>query len=116
MKTAELIKASVMSAAEIAGLKPEQMKTLEDAALTIGIAFQMADDLLDLVGDEREVGKKLQKDQSNQSPNCILFYGKDYVRNEIDSAFKKTVKLLKELNIDFPPFLYLVEKMVYRNR
>ncbi len=116
MKTAELIKASLLSAAEIADMTHKQMELLSDAALTIGIAFQMADDLLDLVGDEKEVGKKLQKDHSNQSPNCILFYGKEFVRTEIDTAYKKTLRLMGELNIDFPPFLYLLEKMVYRNK
>jgi geranylgeranyl pyrophosphate synthase len=115
-KTAELIKASLLTAAEIIDLHPHEKKTLAEAGETIGIAFQLADDLLDIEGDEQEVGKKLNKDRENMSPNSVLYYGIDYVRKEIDGMYKETVELLKNLNIDFPPFLYLIKKMVYRSK
>ena len=115
-KTAELIKSSLLSAAEIIAMKPAEKEILAQAGITIGIAFQMADDLLDIEGDEKEVGKKLHKDQDNQSPNSILFYGTDYIKNEIDNYYRKALAMLNELNIDFPPFLYLMEKMVYRRK
>jgi geranylgeranyl diphosphate synthase type II len=116
LKTAELIKATLLSAAEIAGIGQEQKTTLAEAGQTIGIGFQMADDLLDIVGNEKEVGKKLKKDLNNQSPNCILYFGKETIETQIDAAYKKTTDLLRQLNIDFPPFLYLMEKMVYRSK
>ncbi len=115
-KTAELITATIMSAAEITPLAEDEKRKLGEAALSIGIGFQMADDLLDIIGDEEEVGKRLNKDQGNQSPNCVLFYGEEYVRKEIDAAYQKTMTLLNQLNITFPPFLYLMEKMVYRSK
>jgi geranylgeranyl pyrophosphate synthase len=116
MKTAELIKATLLAAAEITDMTPEQKELLAEVGLTIGIAFQMADDLLDVEGDEAEVGKKLHKDQGNHSPNCVLFYGKDFIKQEIDKAYSKTLSLLKQLKIDYPPFLFLMEKMVYRSK
>jgi geranylgeranyl diphosphate synthase, type II len=116
MKTAELIRAALLSAAEVVDLTDKQKEILSEAAISIGIAFQMADDLLDIVGDEKEVGKKLNKDQGNKSPNSVLFYGKDYIQKEIDNSYNKTMTLLKQLNIDFPPFLFLMQKMVYRSK
>jgi geranylgeranyl diphosphate synthase, type II len=116
MKTAALIKAALMAAAEIIGFSEKEKDIMAEVGQTIGIAFQMADDLLDIEGDEKEVGKRLNKDQDNKSPNCVLFYGKDYVRKEIDNLYKRTMELLKQLNIDFPPFLYLMNKMVYRTK
>ncbi|HLP61311.1 MAG TPA: polyprenyl synthetase family protein, partial [Candidatus Deferrimicrobium sp.] len=89
---------------------------LAQAATSIGIGFQLADDLLDIDGDEKEVGKKLQKDLANKSPNAVLFYGKEFVKKEIDSLYQKTKTILEELKIEFPPFLYLMEKMVYRSK
>jgi geranylgeranyl diphosphate synthase type II len=115
-KTAELIKATLLSAAEIIGLSAHEKELLAQVGTTIGIAFQMADDLLDIDGDEIEVGKKLHKDQGNQSPNAVLFYGKDFIKKEIDASYQKTLALLEELKIQFPPFLYLMEKMVYRSK
>jgi geranylgeranyl pyrophosphate synthase len=116
MKTAELIKATLLSAAEIIGLSAGEKEILAEAGITIGVGFQMADDLLDIIGDETEVGKKLKKDLDNKSPNCILFYGKEFIQKEIDNAYTNTMSLLKRLKIDFPPFLYLIEKMVYRSK
>ncbi len=115
-KTADLIKACFMSAAEVLNLTEEEQQILGEAGTTIGIAFQMADDLLDIVGDEEEVGKRLQKDQGNHSPNSVLFYGKETIKEKIDASYKKTMDLLNQLNIDFEPFLYLMEKMVYRRK
>lgn len=115
-KTAELIKATLLSAAEIAGLSPHGKELLAQAATSIGIGFQLADDLLDIDGDEKEVGKKLHKDLANKSPNAVLFYGKEFVKKEIDSLYQKTKTILEELKIEFPPFLYLMEKMVYRSK
>jgi geranylgeranyl diphosphate synthase type II len=116
MKTAELIKATLLAAAEIVDMTAEQKEILADAGKTIGIAFQLADDMLDIIGNEDEVGKKLNKDQVNLSPNSVLYYGKDYIEKQIDDAYKKTMKLLKRLHIDYPPFMFLMEKMVYRSR
>jgi geranylgeranyl diphosphate synthase type II len=97
-------------------LSSHDKELLDQVGTSIGIAFQLADDLLDIEGDEKEVGKKLQKDQVNKSPNAVLFYGKDFVKKEIDSYYQKVRIILAELKIEFPPFLYLMEKMVYRSK
>lgn len=115
-KTAELINACFLSAAEIIGLPDDKKELLAQAGITIGIAFQMADDLLDIIGDEKEVGKKLNKDQSNKSPNSVLFYGEEFIKKEIDTAYQRTLELLERLDITYPPFLYLMKKMVYRSK
>ena len=115
-KTADLIKGTLLSAAEIIGMNGNQKNILEQAGISIGIAFQMADDMLDIEGDEKKVGKKLSKDKLNKSPNSIIYFGKDFVKKEIDNLYRKTLDLLKKIEINFPPFLYLMEKMVYRNK
>lgn len=116
MKTAELIKGTLLSAAEIVELKSSDLRILEDAAIAIGVAFQMADDLLDIEGSEEMVGKTLSKDLDNQSPNAVLFFGKEHVHREIDRLYQKTLGLLSKLKVTFPPFLSLMKKMVYREK
>lgn len=116
MKTAELIKGTLLTAAEILDLPEPQKKSLRSAGIFIGIAFQMADDLLDIEGDEKEVGKKLQKDKINQSPNSVIYFGKEFVQDKIDYLFHKTLEQLKRVAIDFPPFIDLVRRMAYRSK
>jgi geranylgeranyl diphosphate synthase type II len=116
MKTAELIKASLVSAGVVAGLSDEEIESLGEAAISIGIAFQMADDLLDMYGDEKEVGKKLQKDGDNQSPNSVIFFGREYIENEVKRLYNRTMEILERLGITHPPLLGLMKKMVFRTK
>lgn len=58
-KTASLIAASCYLGAQFAGADEKTARKLEKFGLSLGIAFQIQDDILDLVGQEREVGKTL---------------------------------------------------------
>jgi geranylgeranyl diphosphate synthase type II len=113
-KTAELIKGTFLSAAEIIGINEEKKRFLEAAGISIGIAFQLADDLLDVAGDEKIVGKRLKKDDLNESPNSVLFFGEQFVKDEIDRLYNDTIEHLKNIPVHYPPFLDLIHKMAYR--
>ena len=56
------------------------------------MGFQLADDLLDITGDEKKVGKKLRKDSGNQSPNAVLYFGLDAVRARIDELLPGSLR------------------------
>ncbi|GJQ30504.1 MAG: octaprenyl diphosphate synthase [Phycisphaerae bacterium] len=61
-KTGELIAASATMGALLVGAAPEHRDALAAFARDVGAAFQIQDDLLDLRGDERVVGKSLGRD------------------------------------------------------
>ena len=61
-KTAILFEASCKTPGFLAGLKPGTCERLGDYGNHLGHVFQIADDILDYVGDESEVGKKLGAD------------------------------------------------------
>ncbi len=65
-KTAELIACSSRLGALYAGASPDQVAAMERYGRLIGVAFQIADDLLDLVGEERATGKSLGTDLEQQ--------------------------------------------------
>jgi len=115
LKTAELIKGSLLAAAQVADLSAAQQHVLARTGIALGMGFQLADDLLDVTGDEKKVGKKLHKDRSNQSPNAVLYLGVPAVKEKIDAYHREALALINELKIDFPPFLRLVENMLFRS-
>ena len=82
----------------------------------IGLGFQLADDLLDVEGDENEVGKKLKKDMMNQSPNSVYYFGIEEVKNLIDKYYGESISILKETDIKSESFLNLVRMMFYRRK
>ncbi len=56
-KTAALIKASCMAGAVVSGADNSQIEAIGRFGLNLGLAFQIIDDILDLCGDERKMGK-----------------------------------------------------------
>ena len=61
-KTAELFKASSKSAAVLSEASLKEVESAGDFAYSLGIAFQIQDDLLDYFGNEEATGKKVGKD------------------------------------------------------
>ena len=116
LKTAELVKGSLLAAAVVAGFDPGRRRLLEQAGIALGLGFQLADDLLDVTGDEQQVGKKLRKDGGNRSPNAVLYFGLEAVRASIDGYYREAGERIAELGIDFPPFLALMRSMLYRSQ
>lgn len=83
-KTADLIVFSVKAGGRIAAAAEEQLKALEQYGRCLGLAFQIQDDILDLVGDERKLGKKTQSDVKQQKVTFPYFLGLEASRAEVE--------------------------------
>ncbi len=73
-KTAELCACSCELGAHYAGAPAEVSRRMAHYGRSLGIAFQIADDLLDLVGDERMTGKSLGTDLDQRIPTLPLIH------------------------------------------
>ena len=73
-KTAELTACCCKLGALYAGMKDDVIKHLTNFGRSLGIAFQIADDLLDLVGAEETAGKSLGTDLEQQKLTLPLIY------------------------------------------
>ncbi|GIN73526.1 farnesyl-diphosphate synthase [Bacillus sp. J14TS2] len=61
-KTGKLLSFSVLAGAKIAGANSEELKLFEEFSQHIGLAFQISDDILDVIGDEKLIGKPIGSD------------------------------------------------------
>jgi len=61
-KTATLLQVAVASGAILGGATPEEVQSCEKFALNIGLAFQVADDILDVTASTEDLGKTAAKD------------------------------------------------------
>ncbi|MFH1619969.1 MAG: polyprenyl synthetase family protein [bacterium] len=73
-KTADLIRASVEIGAMLAGGSSAQIRSMSEYGLSIGLAFQITDDILDLTGDRKKLGKT-GSDARNLKLTCVSLYG-----------------------------------------
>ncbi|XOK63783.1 polyprenyl synthetase family protein [Paenibacillus elgii] len=99
-KTSDLIVFSLKAGGRIAGATEAQLAALERFGTCIGLAFQIQDDVLDLIGDESKLGKPVQSDVKQQKVTYPYFIG-------IEASITKVGELTSEakqaiLAADFP--------------
>lgn len=73
-KTAVLMAACCAGSAMIARAEQETVKQLYDYGLNLGMAFQLADDVLDYIGDAETMGKSVGDDLAEGKPTLPLIY------------------------------------------
>ncbi|QUL38818.1 polyprenyl synthetase family protein [Erythrobacter sp. JK5] len=90
LKTGALLAASVEMGAILGRIPPEGRTHLRGYARDIGLAFQIADDLLDVTGDESRAGKALRKDEGQGKQTFVTLMGvakaREQARMLIDQA------------------------------
>jgi heptaprenyl diphosphate synthase component 2 len=77
LKTASLLESACVAGARLGGLERAEAEALRLYGLYLGLAFQVADDLLDYVGEEQEVGKPVGHDLLEGSATLPLMLARD---------------------------------------
>ncbi len=115
-KTAALIQASMMIGAVLAGAGYEEVEKIERCAYNIGIAFQIQDDILDVVGDEKELGKPIGSDEKNSKQTYVTINGLEASRREVETLSKEAIDILEELGCTNDFLKELIRKLIHRQK
>jgi geranylgeranyl diphosphate synthase, type II len=91
-KTAALIRAAVRVGAIAGAATEKELEQFTRYGESLGLAFQIGDDLLDAEGDEKLVGKKLRKDVTKQT--YIKHYGAVQSRKKLDELVSEAVQAI----------------------
>lgn len=94
-KTGALFKASLLAGAMVGGLDSEDLAAVSCYAMHFGLAFQIMDDPLDVIGDEERLGKAVGSDQRRQKLTYPRLYGVERSKTmalEAVEAAKESVK------------------------
>ncbi len=84
LKTGALLAASVEMGAVLGRVPPEGRTHLRAYARDVGLAFQIADDLLDVEGDEEKAGKALRKDEVQGKQTFVTLMGREQARAQAE--------------------------------
>ena len=76
-KTAALLEAAFMIGGTLAGAGEEEIEILKKTGSDMGIAFQIKDDILDVTGDEKKLGKHVGSDAENGKETYVTLCGLD---------------------------------------
>lgn len=75
LKTGALIRASGVLGAMAAGAADEEIATIDTFCKNLGIAFQIRDDILDVTGTEKNLGKPIGSDADNNKTTYVTLFG-----------------------------------------
>jgi farnesyl diphosphate synthase len=95
LKTGALINWCVDAGAILGQAAADQRTSLKGYAQCLGLAFQIADDLLDVVGNEAAVGKKLRKDAAHGKATFVSLMGVDRARQQAQMLVEQAVDHLR---------------------
>ncbi|MBC7985325.1 MAG: polyprenyl synthetase family protein [Sphingomonadaceae bacterium] len=96
LKTGALIGFCVEAGAIMGRVPPDSRTGLRGYAREFGLAFQIADDLLDIEGDESEVGKKLGKDAAAGKATFVSLLGPDQARRQATLFVNQAIEHLRD--------------------
>ena len=97
-KTAALLEAAFMIGGVLAGASDEIVDILEQIARNVGIAFQIQDDILDVISTTEELGKPVNSDEKNEKTTYVGLCGMEAAREAVITYSKKAEGLLEQLD------------------
>ena len=95
----------------IAGAEDEKLEALTEFAENFGLAFQIADDILDEISTFEEMGKTLGKDKEEGKLTYVSLYGLEESKCKLACLFKKCWDIMKEQNFESEIFKDMIKKI-----
>ena len=99
-KTAALIEASLLVGAMLAGASEKDMEIIRNYGRSIGLAFQIVDDILDIVSTTEELGKDAGSDIENGKATYPSIVGLEKSRERARELYEESIKVLDGLKCD----------------
>lgn len=93
-KTAALIQAAMMIGATLAGASDDDVKAMEQVAYNIGIAFQIQDDVLDVISTTEVLGKPVGSDEKNNKLTYVTLKGLETSKKEVERLSREAIETL----------------------
>ena len=97
LKTGALLEASMMIGAILAGADEETVAKTERIASCIGMAFQIRDDILDVISTTDQLGKPVLSDEKNHKTTYVSLFGLERAGEMVEEYSEEGIRLLEEI-------------------
>ncbi|HUH88394.1 MAG TPA: farnesyl diphosphate synthase [Pusillimonas sp.] len=116
MKTGAMLEASVLLGGVVVGASSTARQGLEKYADAVGLAFQIVDDVLDVVADTSTLGKTAGKDAAGNKPTYVSLLGLDGSRDLLKALLHEAQTAILPLGPTGTRLAELADYIVGRNR
>lgn len=97
-KTGALIEASMMIGAILAGASDVEVEVVKKVALSIGLAFQIQDDILDETSTMQVLGKPIHSDEKNEKTTYVTLFGAKEAKRFVEELSEQAIEQYRSLN------------------
>lgn len=113
-KTGQLIKAAIVCGAILGNANNRDLQKLKEYGDKLGLAFQIKDDILDVIGDVAILGKNVKSDECNNKTNFITMYGLEKCKEKCNELTEECSQILKDLTINTKNLEEITELLLKR--
>lgn len=113
-KTGCLLTVPVVAGLLLAGTDDEKVQAGRVFGQHLGVAFQIIDDLLDLVGDEKTLGKHIGKDEAEEKMTWPAMVGMEQARKDAEEETAAAISALEPFGDEKEFLCALAQNMLHR--
>jgi geranylgeranyl diphosphate synthase, type II len=113
-KTGALLNASILSGAILCGASDAQEVALTAYGTHVGIAFQIVDDVLDVIGDDAKLGKPTGSDEKNDKATYPKLFGLEHSKELAHEASEAAIAALSDFDLRAEPLRAFARFIVER--
>ncbi|KRG15656.1 polyprenyl synthetase family protein [Lederbergia galactosidilytica] len=114
-KTGKLLSFGVLAGAKIAGANANELKLFEEFSQHLGLAFQISDDILDVIGDEKVIGKPVGSDDGKAKSTYPALLTLDGANEQLSYHTEQAKAALNLTNQNTDLLYYLTDLIADRN-
>jgi geranylgeranyl diphosphate synthase type II len=116
-KTGDLITFAVRTGAKLAGASEHVLAALTNFAYGLGLAFQIQDDILDVVGDQTMIGKPVGSDEGNNKATYPALLGLAASKAKLSNCIRDAKAVIQDLQgLNPTRLLELADYLLLRDR
>lgn len=115
-KTACMISSGFVIGAVLAGAPEEDIRLLEKIALDTGVAFQIQDDILDVIGDSALLGKSTGSDEKDGKVTYVSLHGLDKAAAQVAALSEHALASFDRLSVKDDFLRQLITELVSRKK
>ena len=113
-KTGALLVAAAKIGTILAGGNEKMKSAAEEYAINLGIAFQIQDDILDVIGDAKLLGKPIGSDAKNEKSTYVSLKGLEQAKQDVIYYTNNAKDALKAFNSDIKILVDLADYLIDR--
>ena len=111
-----MIESGFVIGAMLAGEPEEDLNKLDRIAENIGIAFQIQDDILDVTGDSKELGKLTGSDEKDGKVTYVTMHGLEKAAADVRRLSEEALQLYDSLSASNDFLRELIMRMITRTK